>query len=105
MKYKKIGKIIQETLSEALLELDKELYSKLQISKVEVNQKITLALVYFLGDLDFFSRVEKLNQYFRKWIAQKCNLRFIPEVRILYDFEFEKQMNALTMLDKVLKVE
>ena len=34
MKYKKIGKIIQETLSEALLELDKELYSKLQISKV-----------------------------------------------------------------------
>ena len=31
--------------------------------------------------------------------------KIFPEVRILYDFEFEKQMNALTMLDKVLKVE
>ncbi len=103
MKHKK--KLIQEVLTSALLDLSKELYENIQISRIELNQKSTLIEIYYLGNKNFFLRFEKLGNYFRKYIARQCNFRLVPEVRIKHDEELTKQLKALEKLDKVLKSE
>lgn len=103
MKHKK--KLIQEVVINALLDLSKELYENIQISKIELNQKSTIIEIYYLGNEKFFFRFKKLGNYFRKHVAQKCNFRLVPEIRIKHDEELIKQLKALEKLDKVLKSE
>lgn len=108
-----IGKEVQRVISEALfLEVkNPKVKGHVTVTNVKVTDDLKFADVYFsiMPNADgkepnrenVLEGLESLRGFFRKQIAEKLDLRFVPEVRIKIDDSTEHAIKIAKLLDEL----
>ncbi len=106
----RIGVAIQTALSELLSrKIEDPRISKVTISSVELTPDLRIAYIYFT----LFSGEEKVEEamagfessrgYIKKHIAPKLGLRYMPELKFIYDKSFDHGSKIEALLNSVIK--
>ncbi|MBF0301499.1 MAG: 30S ribosome-binding factor RbfA [Desulfamplus sp.] len=106
----RIGVAIQTALSELLSrKIEDPRISMVTISSVELTSDLRVAHIYFtlFGNQDkvedAMTGFESSRGYIKKHIAPKLGLRYMPELKFIYDKSFDHGSKIDALLNSVIK--
>ncbi len=105
----KLASFIQEEISKILLyELDNPLFKQfISITEVELSKDLKRAKIYFRAfNADQEEVKEALNKakgIIRKLLAERLNIRFVPEIEFEVDKTVEEQARLDALFEKIRK--
>ncbi len=95
IKYKRINAELVRTISEIILkETTDEFLKTITITDAEVSHDLSFAKVYFTSILskekkELEKEMEESSDFFRKFVAEKMDLRKTPKLKFIYDESIE----------------
>ena len=108
VKIKRVNSEIQKCISEIIFEEAKDsLLKSITITACETTNDLSFCKVYFttLSDIDHSKLERELNDdtasYLRSRLADKINLRNIPELRFKYDDSIEYAEKIESILNEI----
>jgi len=105
----KLASFIKEEVSQILMyELDDPVFKNfISITDVKVSGDLKRAQIFFRvfqGDPEEVkTALQKAKGYIRKLLAERLNIRFVPEIDFEIDKTFEEEQRLLELLNRIKK--
>lgn len=107
IKIKKLESELVKTIGEIILEeATDELMKTITVTGSEISADLSFAKVYFtsLKDMEHMKLEQEMNEasdFFRKFVAEKMDLRQTPKLRFVYDESIEYGSRIEKILEEI----
>lgn len=102
------SEIVRELGNIFLTEVNDETFKGVNITSAEVTNDLSFAKVYFLNNGEYHKEIlqrelNKASGYFRSMLAERLNIRHMPEIKFIYDESIEYGMKIEKIIEELNK--